>query len=53
MDETKQALKSIANDKAIEPDELPVEMPKLGLPDSSHEILLTFHGIILAVRMTG
>ena len=34
-------------------DELPVELLKLGLSDSSHEILLAFHGIIVAVWMTG
>ena len=35
------------------PDELPVELLKLGLSDSSHEILLAFHDIIVAVWMTG
>ena len=35
------------------PDELPVELLKLGLSDSSHEILLALHDIIVAVWMTG
>ena len=35
------------------PDELPAELLKLGLSDSSHEILLAFHDIIVAVWMTG
>ena len=35
------------------PDELPAELLKLGVSDSSHEILLAFHDIIVAVRMTG
>ena len=43
----------MANDKAMGPDELPAELLKLGLSDSSHEILLAFHGIIGAVWMTG
>ena len=34
------------------PDELPAELLKLGLSDSSHEILLAFHDIIVAVWMT-
>ena len=34
-------------------DELPAELLKLGLSDSSHEILLAFHDIIVAVWMTG
>ena len=42
----------MTNGKAIGPDELPAELPKLGLSDSSHEILLGFHGIIVAVWMT-
>ena len=37
----------------MEPDEPPAELLKLGLSDSSHEILLAFHGIIVAVWMTG
>ena len=53
VSETKKALRSMANRKAMGPDELPVELLKLGLSDSSHEILLTFHGIILAIWMTG
>ena len=43
----------MANGKAMGPDELPVELLKLGLSDSSHEILLPFHDIIVAVWMTG
>ena len=35
------------------PDELPAELLKLGLSDSSHEILLAFHDTIVAVWMTG
>ena len=52
VSETKKALRSMANDKAMGPDELPAELLKLGLSDSSHEILLAFHGIIVAVWMT-
>ena len=51
--ETKQALRSMPNGMAMGPDELPTELLKLGLSDSSHEILLAFHGIIVAVWMTG
>ena len=51
--ETKKALRSMANGKAMGPDELPAELLKLGLSDSSHEILLAFHDIIVAVWMTG
>ena len=51
MDETKQALISMANGKAMGPDELLAELLKLGLCDSCHEILLTFHGILAAVWM--
>ena len=43
----------MANGKAMGPDELPVELLKLGLSDSSHEILLPFHDIIVAVWTTG
>ena len=53
VSETKNALRSMANGKAMGPDELPVELLKLGLSDSSHEILLAFHDIIVAVWMTG
>ena len=53
VSETKKALRSTANGKAMGPDELPAELLKLGLSDSSHEILLAFHGIIIAVWMTG
>ena len=41
----------MANGKAMGPDELPAEVLKLVLSDSSHEILLAFH-IIGAVWMT-
>ena len=52
--ETKKALRSMANGKAMRPDdELPGELLKLGLSDSSHEILLAFHDILVAVWMTG
>ena len=53
MSEAKKALRSMANGKAMGPDELPTELLKLGLSDSSHEILLAFHDIILSVWMTG
>ena len=53
VNETKKALRSMANGKAMGPDELLAEMLKLGLSDSSHEILLAFYGIIVAVWMTG
>ena len=36
VNETKKALRSMANDKAMGPDELPTELLKLGLSDSSH-----------------
>ena len=52
VSETKKALRSMANGKAMGPDELPAELLKLGISDSSHEILLAFH-IIVAVWMTG
>ena len=45
----KKALRSMANGKAMGPDELPAELLKLGLSDSSPEILLAFHDIIVAV----
>ena len=51
--ETIKALRSMANGKAMGPDELPVEIFKFGLPDSSNEILLAFLDIIVAVWMTG
>ena len=53
VSETKKALRSMANGKAMGPDDLPAELLKLGLSDSSHEILLAFHDIIVAVWMTG
>ena len=43
----------MANGKAMGQDELPAKLLKLGLSDSSHEILLAFHDIIVAVWMTG
>ena len=43
----------MANGKAMGTDKLPVELLKLGLSDSSHELLLAFHDIILSVWMTG
>ena len=43
----------MANGKAMGPDELSAELLKLGLSDSSHEILLAFHDTIVAVWMTG
>ena len=43
----------MANGRAMGPDELPGGLLKLGLSDSSHEILLAFHGIIVAVLMAG
>ena len=43
----------MANGKAMGPDELPAELLKLGFSDSSHEIFLAFHDIIVAVWMTG
>ena len=53
VSETKKVLRSMANGKAMGPDELPAELLKLGLSDSSQEILLAFHDIIVAVWMTG
>ena len=53
VDETKQTLRHMVNGKAMGPDKLPAKLLKLGLSDSSHETLLAFHGIILAVLMTG
>ena len=53
VSETKKALRSMANGKAMGPDELPAELRKLGLSDSSHEILLAFHDIIVPVWMAG
>ena len=48
----KQALRPMANGKAMGSDELPAEL-LYGLSTSSYEILLAFHSIILAMRMTG
>ena len=53
VSETKKALRSMVNGKAVGPDELPAELLKLVLSDSSHEILLAFHDIIVDVWMTG
>ena len=39
----------MANGKAVGPDDLPAELLKLGLFDITHEILLAFHDIIVAV----
>ena len=52
VSETKKPLRFMASGKAMGPDELPAELLKLGLSDSSHEILLAFHDIIVAVWMT-
>ena len=49
MSETKNTLRSIANGKAVGPDELPAQLLKIGLSDSSPEILLAFHDITGAV----
>ena len=46
-------MKTIASGKTMGPNKLPAELLKLGLSDSSHEILLAFHDIIVAVWMTG
>ena len=35
------------------PDELPTELLKLGVSESSHEILLAFHGILVTMWMAG
>ena len=53
VSETKKALRSMANGKVMGPDELPAELLKLGLSNSSNEILLAFHDIIVAVWITG
>ena len=54
MDETKHIVRYMANGKTMGQDELPAELLKLGLFDSSHEILLVSHGMIVAVVwMTG
>ena len=53
VSETKKALRYMVNGKAMGPDELPAELLKLGLSDSSHKTLLVFHDIIVAVWMTG
>ena len=52
VSETKKALRFMANGKAMGADELPAELLKLGLSDSSHEFLLAFHDVIVAVWMT-
>lgn len=53
LEETKLALGSMANDKAMGPDGLPAELLKLGLDGDPSEILCEFHRIITAVWMTG
>ena len=53
VDETKPTLRSMDNGKAMRPDELPAELHKLGLSDSSYKILLAFHVITVAVWMAG
>ena len=53
MNGAKQALRPMANGKAMGSDELPVELLQLGFSANSYEILLAFHSIILAMRMTG
>ena len=52
MDEINKALIYMFNGKAMRPGELPAELVKLGLSDSSDEILHAFHGIIVVVWMT-
>ncbi|CAM9392870.1 unnamed protein product [Ascophyllum nodosum] len=47
--ETKKALRSMANVKTMGLNELLAELLKLGLSDSSQEILLAFHDITVAV----
>ena len=42
----------MSNGKAVRPGEMPAELIKLGLSDSSHGILLAFHDIIVVVWMT-
>ena len=49
VEETKHALRSVANDKAMGSDELPGELLKLELSDSFHIILLIIQGIIVDV----
>ena len=52
VSKTKKALRFMANGKAMGADELPAELLKLGLSDSSHEFLLAFHDVVVAVWMT-
>ena len=47
--ETNKALRYMTNGKAMGPNELSAELLKLGLSDRTHEILLAFHDIIVAV----
>ena len=49
VSETKKTLRSMANGKAVGPDELSAQLLKIGLSDSSPEILLAFYDIIGAV----
>ena len=51
MDETNECLRHVSNGKAMSPGDLPAELVKLGLSDSSHGILLVSHGIIVVVWM--
>ena len=53
MNETKQALRCIANGKAMRLNELPAELLELVLSDSSNKIFLAFLAIIVAVWMMG
>ena len=46
--EVEQALRQLANGKAMGPDNLPPELLKLA-DRGSHEILRAFHGVLLAV----
>ena len=52
MNETNPALGCMTNGKALGPDEVPAELLKIGHCYSSHEILLAFYGITVAVWMT-
>ena len=52
VDEINEALIYMSNGKAMRPGELPAELVKLGLSDSSDGILHAFHGIIVVVWMT-
>ena len=43
----------MSNGKAMGRNELPAELLKLGLSDSSNKIFLAFHGIIVTEWTTG